>query len=436
MDKDSKTILFIIIGLIVLTAIGVSIYLITKPKSTPPSNTLCTLKNLNGTCPPTYKCNNQGLCSLIQPVSSPCTPLNPSGNCSNLGWTCSNGTCIDPSSCSASNPKGSCTQYGTVCVGGQCIVPQSTDCSPTNLKGNCPTGLTCLSGRCLPPSVPYCTGISDNCNDPTSCICPTNTPFCGTAGKCSIPYCTGNSDNCNDPTSCTCPSNTPICNNGKCTQAPLPDCSTDPSKLICNISCTCPPTGNCSNTGTTTGKCIPNCGPDDDCSTGSCMCPNEPGDPLRYCDNTRRCSIQGSNCTQFQVCGGGNCTCPIGFTCKASGYCVQDNIFVYSADNVVELPTDVYIKGQGGYHRNSVVGCWTLDDGALTALKGGSFGKGSEVTQIKLPANVKATAYFASYGWDDLCTAAYVNTTLCDPGKITIFTGDNQWPSGFKFEYA
>ena len=403
MEIDSKNILFIIIGLVFLAIIGVVIYLIAKSKSTPtpPSNQICSVSNQSGTCPDTYNCI-KGICTTTVPQSSSCSASNPTGICGSLGWICSGGTCTDPSTCSASNPKGSCTQYGTVCTNGTCIIPQSTDCSPTNLKGNCPTGLSCLTGRCLPPIVPYCTGNSDNCNDPTSCICPTITPYCNSgkcttppvpyctgnndncndstscicptntpscisSGKCSISYCTGkNSDNCNDPTSCICPSNTPVCDNGKCTHATLPYCSTDP-KLICNVTCTCS-TGNCS----TTGKCIPNCGSSDDCSTGSCMCPNAPGDPLRYCDSTRHCSIQGDKCTEFQSCLGGNCTCATGFTCNNDGYCVQDNIIIYSEKSYVELPTDVYVRGKGGYHANSVVGCWTLDDPGLTSLKGGA----------------------------------------------------------------
>ena len=223
MEIDSKNILFIIIGLVFLVIIGVVIYLIakSKSKSTPPSNQICSVSNQSGTCPDTYNCT-QGICKTTVPPSSSCSALNPTGKCGALGWICSGGTCTDPSTCSASNPNGSCTQYGTVCTNGTCIIPQSTDCSPTNLKGNCPPELSCVGGTCR-ACISNCIGKNcgdiDNCNKPCQGPCTESGQTC-VGGTC-IPSCTGNGDNCNNQMSCTCPLGTNCESDGKCVQLPI-----------------------------------------------------------------------------------------------------------------------------------------------------------------------------------------------------------------------
>ena len=464
MEIDSKNILLIIIGLVFLAIIGVVIYLIakSKSKSTPPSNQICSVSNKNGTCPDTYNCT-QGICTTTVPPSSSCSALNPTGKCGALGWICSGGTCTDPSTCSASNPNGSCTQYGTVCTNGTCIIPQSTDCSSTNLKGNCPTGLSCVGGTCTDGSTcpNSCNGI--NCGDGcTTCtgVCP---PGQCINGKCSASTCPDrcNGINCGDgcttcpgvcppgqciggtcspcPANCkgincgdgctTCNSICPsgqTCVGGTCTKTQLPDCATNTS-LVCNSTCTCATGKNCN---TTSGKCIPDCTSSDDCSTGSCVCP---GPPVRYCDNIKRCAIKGDYCDPNQTCTDDNCKCREGFTCnKINGWCVQDPIQIYGdgGRSVILADTAAYITGTGQAHYDPGPGCWTLDESVLLPLKDG---ESSTVSKIILPANVKATAYIATNYWRYLCSSGWP-TVNCPPGE-TNFSGSTR-PSGFKFEYV
>ena len=163
MEKHSNNIFFIAIGVVSLIIIGVVIYLITKPKPKPkpPSNDICSLSNLTGTCPNAYTCQ-LGICL---PTTIPqCT-----GNGDN---------CNDPTSCAC---------------------PSTTSCN--------------TSGKCTTPTIPQCTG-DYNCSNNT-CTCPSTTS-CNTSGKC-VPICQTD-DSCTTG-QCTCPSTTPVCNasTGQCT---------------------------------------------------------------------------------------------------------------------------------------------------------------------------------------------------------------------------
>ena len=198
MEKHSNNIFFIAIGVVSLIIIGVVIYLITKPK--PPSNDICSLSNLTGTCPNAYTCQ-LGICL---PTTIPqCT-----GNGDN---------CNDPTSCAC---------------------PSTTSCN--------------TSGKCTTPTIPQCTG-DYNCSNNT-CTCPSTTPICSNT-KCTtqtIPQCTGDDYNCRNNT-CTCPSTTTCnTNTGKCSTQPIPQCTGD-DYTCSNNMCTCPSTTSCN----TNGKCTP-----------------------------------------------------------------------------------------------------------------------------------------------------------------------------------
>ena len=179
MTINSKNILYIIIVMVCLAIIGVVIYLITKPKSTPtpPSNQICSVSNQNGICPDTYKCV-LGMCTTSVPPSLSCSKSNPTGKCNTLGWICQDGTCTDPI-CSPS------CQDGKSCVAGTCIDP-ATICSPSNLTGICPDKMqTCNAGRCcnLSCEQQMC-GEFNDCGHVCKGHCPQPSQKCTADGKC------------------------------------------------------------------------------------------------------------------------------------------------------------------------------------------------------------------------------------------------------------
>ena len=84
----------------------------------------------------------------------------------------------------------------------------------------------------------------------------------------------------------------------------------------------------------------------------------------------------------------------------------EDPIIIMSSDQkVVITDKQKFLFGAGAYGQKP--GCWTLDDVQewKDKLKTG-FGGNCDVTSIKLPADIKATAHtvgtFAT--WNDMCT--------------------------------
>ena len=148
----------------------------------------CKPWNINGVCPDSYHCSNEGKC-IHDKIEYPCSLQYPDGKCSSEFDSCINGLCMDTEYacgkseigtdcpegqscslgecvfdenklCSVEYPFGYCKNSNEKCYDGVCYNLKNS-CSETDKFGKCDDGKICKSGDCV--------AVLTECDDTNPC---------------------------------------------------------------------------------------------------------------------------------------------------------------------------------------------------------------------------------------------------------------------------
>lgn len=318
-----KILIYIIIGIVILSILGTTIYFLffNKNKKLICPDGIDPCKNGTICCPKGMKCYKDTCCETSKICGDKC--------CEN---ECAGNTC-----CTNTQPlnyMGECCDAAHSCGTGCCT---NVCCEVDGQNICCPPGTTCFNGKCC-PSTKACgaTGCCDNgccgdicCSTGTTCI---GSSCCATENACYGKYCCTGSEKCmqlketsyniccpsdRQATGGTCCPEGQTVINGVC-------CS---SKKICDNQC-CP--YDCCGTGTTSMCCTedtPYCRESDHTCQATCgnvgVCPEDT--PLCYighcCATGRGCGTQDGCCPND--CCNGQC-CDTGTSCYYNTCCSTD----------------------------------------------------------------------------------------------------------------